>query len=88
MITARPRRTETAEDAVMAAAVAVAFMRITLPATSGVTLAGAYQAFAHLFVGALIGAWFVSRDKFYGAVAVVLALVEVIVFLGLKWGNQ
>ena len=37
---------------------------------------GSYEAFAHLFVGALIGAWLVRRERLYLALVVGLSIVE------------
>lgn len=37
----------------------------------------AYQAFAHLFVGGLLGAWYVGRDKLILYIAILLSFVEV-----------
>ena len=37
---------------------------------------GSYEAFAHLFVGGLIGAWLVTRDRLYLGLVVGLSIVE------------
>jgi hypothetical protein len=45
---------------------------------------GSYEAFAHLFVGGLIGAWLVSRKPLYGLLAIALTLLELVAFFTLK----
>ncbi len=45
---------------------------------------GTYEAFAHLLVGGLIGAWLVTMQKLYGFLALVFSLVEVAAFFALK----
>lgn len=47
------------------------------------SLPGSYQAFAHLFVGGLIGAWIVCRDRLLLGMAAGLIAVELLAF-GLK----
>lgn len=37
---------------------------------------GSYEAFAHLFVGGLIGAWLVTRERLYLRLVVGLSIVE------------
>lgn len=37
---------------------------------------GSYEAFAHLFVGGLIGAWLVTRERLYLGLVVGLSIVE------------
>ena len=37
---------------------------------------GSYEAFAHLFVGRLIGAWLDKRERLYRGLVVGLAIVE------------
>ena len=60
---------------VFAACIGVA--RFFLPAHSP-TVAGSYQAFAHLFVGGLFGAYFASRKKFLLYIALALTVLEVV----------
>lgn len=38
--------------------------------------AGSYEAFAHLFVGGLIGAWLVTRNRLYLGLVIGLSIVE------------
>lgn len=40
------------------------------------SLEGSYEAFAHLFVGGLIGAWLVKRERLYLGLVVALSIVE------------
>ncbi len=42
--------------------------------------AGSYEAFAHLFLGGLIGAWVVSKERFYLFLILALSLVETVAF--------
>ena len=37
---------------------------------------GSYEAFAHLFIGGLIGAWLVKRERLYLGLVVGLSIVE------------
>ena len=37
---------------------------------------GSYEAFAHLFVGGLIGAWLVTRERLYLGLVIGLSIVE------------
>jgi cyanate permease len=37
---------------------------------------GSYEAFAHLFVGGLIGAWLMTRERLYLLLVVGLSIVE------------
>jgi uncharacterized membrane protein YdcZ (DUF606 family) len=46
----------------------------------GVSLAGSYEAFAHLFVGGLLGAWVVCRRWWLLYVVGVMSLVELLAF--------
>jgi hypothetical protein len=41
---------------------------------------GSYEAFAHLFIGGLIGAWLVSRKWVYLSLVLALTAVETFVF--------
>jgi len=45
------------------------------------SLVGSYQAFAHLFVGGLIGAWLASKDKVCLVLLLYLCLIELGCFL-------
>jgi hypothetical protein len=60
-----------------------AVTRFLIP-THPLSTHGTYEAFAHLFVGGLIGAWMASRRKVYLGLAVVMAVVELVAFLTLK----
>lgn len=42
--------------------------------------AGTYEAFAHLFLGGLIGAWLVSRNWVYLFLILTLTAVETVAF--------
>jgi hypothetical protein len=42
----------------------------------------AYTAFAHIFVGVLLAAWYYTRDDVTMMLLVVLTFVEVVCFLG------
>jgi hypothetical protein len=42
------------------------------------SLEGSYEAFAHLFIGALIGAWFANRDRLFLGLVIGLSLVELV----------
>lgn len=50
--------------------------RLDLP-----TVEGSYEAFAHLFVGGLFGAWAVNRKKSILFYAVGISLFELLAFL-------
>ncbi len=51
--------------------------RLNLP-----TSEGSYEAFAHLFVGGLIGAWLVKRSEWkWLAMAIGVSLVELVMFI-------
>lgn len=50
--------------------------RLNLP-----TAEGTYEAFAHLFVGGLIGACAAKPSRFYAALIVGLSLIELLAFL-------
>ena len=52
--------------------------------THELSVHGSYEAFAHLFVGGLIGAWLVSKNKVYGLLALGLSGLELTAFLTLK----
>jgi hypothetical protein len=41
----------------------------------------AFQGFAHIYVGGLIGAWLVKRRPLYGGLALGLSVLEVLCFL-------
>jgi hypothetical protein len=40
------------------------------------SLEGSYEAFAHLFVGGLIGAWLFKRQRLYLGLVIALSVVE------------
>ena len=46
----------------------------------GLSLPGTYEAFAHLFVGGLIGGWVVCRKSWLLYVVGVMSLVELLAF--------
>ncbi len=60
-------------------AIAFAAFRFSMPSHS-LSLSGTYEAFAHLFIGGLFGAWLVSKDKFYLLLLLGLTIIEVIAF--------
>lgn len=65
-------------------ALSLAVVRFMIP-THSLSLGGSYEAIAHLFVGGLIGIWLHSKDKFgedkwYGFVALLLTIIEVVAF--------
>jgi hypothetical protein len=62
------------------AALALAVGRFFVP-TRELSAVGTYQAFAHLFVGGLAGAWCASRRWVFLVLFVVLAAVELVAFL-------
>jgi hypothetical protein len=45
---------------------------------------GTYEAFAHLFVGGLFGAWMVSKLKIYLILALIMSAGELAAFLILR----
>jgi hypothetical protein len=69
---------------IVLAIIAIIFGALRLvvqPRLSIPTVEGSYEAFVHLFVGGLIGAWLVKRDKWiWLVIAIVISLLEVIVF--------
>lgn len=50
--------------------------RLDLP-----TMTGCYEAFVHLFVGGLIGAYIVKRNSVWLVLAVCITILEVVMFL-------
>jgi hypothetical protein len=62
------------------AALVLAVGRFFVP-TRELSAAGSYQAFAHLFVGGLAGAWCASRRWVFLVLFVALTLVELVAFL-------
>ncbi len=58
-----------------ALALVIGFVRPLLD-SHPLSVEGSYEAFAHLFVGGLIGAWLVTRELVYSTLVVVLSLVE------------
>ena len=48
------------------------------------SLAGSYEAFAHLFIGGLIGAWLISRERLYLGLVIALSVVELVSALLLR----
>jgi len=65
--------------AVLAAAFALG--RFTLVTHVTPSVGGSYQAFAHLFVGGLVGAYLASRKRDYLWLALALSAVELFAFL-------
>lgn len=47
----------------------------------GLSLPGTYEAFAHLFVGGLIGVWLATKNKTYLYLVLSLSAVELFAFL-------
>ena len=63
-------------------AVAFAVGRFTLVGEShSLSVSRSYEAFAHLYVGALIGAAITARQWFWASVALGLTAVEVVAFV-------
>ena len=60
---------------VVVAALAVGIIRPFLTAHP-LSAEGSYEAFAHLFVGGLIGAWLVTRERLYLGLVIGLSIVE------------
>ncbi len=58
-------------------------LRFFMP-THSLSLPGTYQAFAHLFIGGLIGAWLVSKEKSYLFMLLALSAVELVAFFTLR----
>jgi len=57
--------------------------RLDLP-----TAGGSYEAFAHLFVGGLFGAWVVKRSQWpWLVMAIAVSLLELVMFLVQKNAN-
>lgn len=63
--------------AVIAIAIVLAAIRPFL-APHSVSLQGSYEAFAHLFVGGVFGAWLVTKSRWPLVIAIGLTLVEVV----------
>jgi hypothetical protein len=63
--------------------VILSVMRFFMP-THSLSLPGSYEAVSHLFVGGLIGAWLVTKDKWYGFFVLFLSAVELTAFFTLK----
>ena len=61
---------------VIVVAIATGALRPFLP-THPLSAPGSYEAFAHLFVGGVLGAWMVSRARWLLYIAISLSLVEV-----------
>jgi hypothetical protein len=57
-------------------ALLIAAPRPFLPAHSA-SLPGSYEAVAHLFVGGIVGAWIVTRQRWLLVIAACLSAVEV-----------
>lgn len=60
-------------------ALAMAVLRFFIP-TRDLSPSGSYEAFAHLFVGGLLGAWLATKKCKYLKVAVFLTVIELIAF--------
>ena len=58
-------------------------LRFFMP-THALSLPGTYEAFAHLFLGGLAGAWAVSKDKYYLFLVIMLSIVEIFAFIHSK----
>lgn len=64
---------------VIAFALVIAILRFAIPSHE-LSWAGAYEAFAHLFVGGLIGAWLVSRKRLFLILVLAMSAIELIAF--------
>ncbi len=62
---------------ILLSALAVGIVRPFLTAHP-LSLEGSYEAFAHLFVGGLIGAWLVTRERLYLGLVIGLSIVELV----------
>ena len=62
---------------VISAAVVIAALRPFTPLHAA-SLPGSYEAMAHIFVGGLIGAWLVNRQRWLLFTALAISAVEVI----------
>ena len=69
-----------ADKVLLAVAVLLTALRATVPG-HGPSWAGTYEALAHLFVGGLLGAWFVQRRGWYLAVVGAMSMIELVAFL-------
>ncbi len=65
--------------ALLLVAIGFGVARFYMP-THALSPHGSYEAFAHLFVGGLIGAWLATKDKFYGWLALALSVLELVAF--------
>ncbi len=54
-------------------------IRFIIPSHS-LSLEGTYQAFAHLFVGGLVGAWLTTKKEFYLILFTALIFIEIVAF--------
>lgn len=70
--------------AVVIVSIAFAVGRFFIP-THGLSPAGSYEAFAHLFVGGMIGAWLMDRkQRLLLWLAIAISVVELAAFLLLR----
>ena len=73
-------RYEITKYIILLIAFAIGLARFQIASTP-VTAAGSYQAFAHLFVGGVFGAAIALRNKYYMAIGVGLSLLELFCFI-------
>ncbi len=74
----------TAQLIVVHIAVVFGFLRFILPSTGQVHKEDIFKDFAHIFVGGLFGAAFVTNSAFYWYWSIGLSLLELIAFLRSK----
>ena len=60
-------------------ALAMGVLRFFIPSHE-LSPSGSYEAFAHLFVGGLIGVWLATRKCKYLKIAIFLTLIELVAF--------
>jgi hypothetical protein len=58
---------------------AFALVRFTIPSHAP-SPAGSYEAFAHIYVGGLLGAWLATRERAYLAFVLALTAIETVAF--------
>ncbi len=70
-------------EILVVATVILAMLRFQMPSHE-LSWPGTYEAFAHLFVGGLIGAYLATRDITFMVLVGILTLVEVVAFFTLR----
>lgn len=81
-VLAQPAMSRYMTYALRAFCMVMVVLRFTIPPSGHpLSLAGSYEALAHLLVGGLVGAWLATKDKSYLWLAVGLSFVEIVAFL-------